>query len=97
MFTIPPKMDSCMKDGSLTLVEAFSILKNYKYVVFDDVPSRLKLFREKRGLIVKVDDAVMLFPYEKNEIIDVGKDFICMNDVNGWRQVFYPLVNANLI
>jgi hypothetical protein len=82
---------------TLSLEEAYHVLKRFKYVVHEDGPANLKTSLNDDGLIVKIksySESVMLFPFEYNESVILSEDSITLNDGNNWKQIFKPLVLA---
>lgn len=90
-----------MKTGGankrVTLESAYKILKNYKHVIFEEDTAPMKASMREQGLVLKVGSNVMLFPRENNETVSITEVSVCLNDVNGWKQIFFPLISAKLI
>lgn len=85
----------------LTLKETYNLLKKYKHVIFDEETYSLKTKMNDDGLIVTVkngnNQSVMLFPYDKNETVEITTTTVKLYDGMSWIHNFIPLMNAQLV
>jgi hypothetical protein len=82
---------------TVTLQEAYRLLKSFKHCLFEDESSTLSAKMRNEGLVLKIKSNVILFPYENNTSVVVNDDTITLTDVNNWDQMIKPLIPAQLI
>lgn len=85
----------------LTLNETHVLLKKYNHVIFDEETSSLKTSMRDEGLVITLKNgnnkSVMLFPFEKNETVEITKTTVTLHDGSGWVHNFIPLMSAELV
>lgn len=83
---------------TITPLEAYRLLKKFRYAIYEEDSYRINLDLNDEGLIIKMkksrSEDVLMIPYELNETVKVNEGVITFYDRMKWQHDFQPLAKV---